>query len=191
MGMVLILKCLTNASRERILSDPKEISLCLDMDFDEEEVEVEPERDPHFDEPEFDIDKSWDVLCFLFCGASYGTETDERSFPASFLFPMSGVVNMSDDDFFGYGPPWIYSPREVEEIANFLDTQTTEQLRAKFTPAVMKEVDAYPSIWDEHEDAQSPEWEEEWEYFSNHLSELKQFVRDTADRNLALLFYLS
>ena len=185
MSMILSLKRLTNASRERILANPKLISLCLDMDDDE----VMSERDPYFDEPECDLDKSWDVLCFLFCGASYGTGTDEKSFPASFLFPMSGVVDMSDD--FGYGPPWIYSAQEVKEITDFLDTQTKEQLRTKFTPTAMKEADAYPDIWDDYADAQSAEWEEEWEYFSHYFLEVKRFIRDTADRDLALLLYLA
>jgi len=188
--MLLFLKCLTDASRERILADPKEISLCFDQSS-----ENTPERDPHFDEPECDLDKSWDILCFLFCGETFtGGGAGDKSFPSNFLFmgaKGAGTPNeISADDFY-YGPPWIYSSQKVKEIADFLDTQTAEQLRTKFTPEAIREAEAYPNHGDVCEDDQSPEWEEEWTWIFGCFTELKKFVHKTANRNLALLLYLS
>jgi hypothetical protein len=94
-------------------------------------------------------------------------------------------------DLFGYGPPFAYFSRRVKEIADFLDTQTEEQLRAKFTPSAMKKAEPYPAIWDRYTDNDSPEWEGEWTYFFGFFPELQKFVRETADRNLALLLCLT
>ena len=195
MGICMSVKRLTDTSRERILANPSEISLCFDLtDEDSGESSLTPntERDPCFDEPECDLDKSWDVLCFLFCGATYGTIPDENSFPSSFLYPESfpnSWVNLPD--LFGLGPPWIYSSQEVKEIARFLNAQTEEQLRAKFTPAALMEAEAYPSVWDQYENNSSPEWEEVWLSFCGSLSELREFVQEASERNLALMFYLA
>ncbi len=208
MGMALSLKRLTNASRERILADPKEISLCFDLpervpfsfgDFfrklfgkkteKADSDDTFPEHDPFFDEPECDLDKSWDVLCFLFCGATWGSGAEEKSFPSNFLLAGRGAVDLSD--LYGYGPPWAYSSQEVKEIAVFLDAQTEEELRTKFSPDTMKEAEPYPSVWNNYKDSDSPGWEEEWEYFFGFFPDLKKFVRETADRDLALLLYLS
>ena len=196
MGMCMYVKRLTDTSRERILANPLEISLCFDLadgDSGENSHTLNIERDPCFDEPECDLDKSWDVLCFLFCGATYGTIPDENTFPSSFLYPesipTSGFNHLPD--LFSLGPPWIYSSQEVKEIARFLNAQTEEQLRAKFTPAALMEAEAYPSVWDQYEDNTSPEWEEEWLAFYSSLSELREFVQETSERNLALIFYLA
>jgi len=205
MGMWLYLKRLTDTSRERLLADPKEITLCFDWPtasvsppapggffrklFGKKTsvVENSPERDPHFDEPEFDLEKSWDVLCFLFCDATWSSGAYEKSFPSNFLCMGKNTVNVPDN-FLGYGPPWVFSSQEVKEIADFLEAQTEEQLRIKYVPSALGEAEAYPSVWDDYEDESL---EEDWKYYFGVYLELKKFVRETANRNLALLLYLA
>ena len=102
------LKRLTDASRERILADPKEISLCFNLPdaapysfsdflrqlqqlFRKKTSTNSPERDPHFGELECDLDKSWDVLCFLFCWETYGTGAYEKDFPTNFCSLIQDV----------------------------------------------------------------------------------------------------
>jgi len=53
------------------------------------------------------------------------------------------------------------------------------------------EAEAYPSVWDQYEDNSSPGWKEEWLYCYGNLSELREFVQETSERNLALMFYLA
>jgi hypothetical protein len=211
--MWLSLKRLTDTSRKRLLADPKEIALCFDWPThttsvqtptssggffrklfgkkidkaDKDVVKDSPERDPHFDEPECNLEKSWDVLCFLFCGATWSSGADEKSFPSNFLCMGKNTVNVPND-FLGYGPPWMFSSQEVKEIAGFLEIQTEEQLRIKYVPSALGEADAYPAVWDDYEDES---WEEDLKYYFEVYLELKEFVRETANRNLALLLYLA
>ena len=190
MGICMCLKRLTDASRERMLADSNEISLCFDFS-DGESDNQSPERDPHFDEPECNLDKTWQTLCFLCCGENLATRTYvENSFPSNFMLPLARDGITMSDDLFG-GPAWIYSSQVVKEIADFLDAQVEDQLRAKYLPEAVKIAKAYSSYWNQVEYDQSPAWEEDWRNTFDEFSELKKFVRETADRHLALLLYLS
>lgn len=204
------LKRLTDASRNRLLANPKEIGLCFEMPRHHQSTvtvsgflrglfgastpeshEASQERDPCFDEDEYDLEKTWDVLCFLLCDASFFNGAHEKSFPSNFLFMNQPTVDIDNDcPGFGYGPPWIYSSQEVKDIAIFLDAQTEENLYNKFVPSALQEAAPYPTIWDDYNDADSPEWQELWKDFFEFFPGLKKFVRETADRDLALLIHI-
>jgi len=78
---------------------------------------------------------------------------------------------------------------KLHTFASFFCIKTKTATSQNAIPSTARDKDKIGPERDPHLD--EPEWKEEWEYFSHYFSELKQFVRDTADRDLALLFYMA
>ena len=137
-----------------------------------------PAIEPLKQEDALDIEKDWHVLHFLFTGSDW-----EGDFPQGFLVSCGEPIGDVD---VGYGPARSFSPAEVQQISDFLSAQTADSLRPKFDQKRMAELEIYPSIWSDDRDL-----DEEREFFLEGLEALKAFVKETADRKLALLVYLN
>jgi hypothetical protein len=125
-----------------------------------------------------DLDKAWHALHFLFTGSDW-----EGDFPQGFL--VSCGQEIGDVDV-GYGPARSFSPDEVEKISKFLDSQNESDLRKRLDPKKMAELEIYPSIWSDKTNL-----DEEWEYFGDGFQRMKEFVKETAAKRMALLIYLN
>ena len=125
-----------------------------------------------------DLDKAWHGLHFLFTGSDW-----EGDFPQGFIVANGEPVG---DEDVGYGPARSFTPDEVEKIAAFLETQNEDELRKRLDPEKMTELEIYPSIW-----AQATDMGEEWEYLAENFRSMKQFVREAAAKQMALLVYLN
>lgn len=139
-----------------------------------------PTTEPLKNEDRTDLDKAWHVLHFLFTGSDW-----EGDFPQGFLVSCGKPIGDVD---VGYGPARSFTPEEVQKIATFLDAQTEASLKAHVDWKKMEELDIYPSIWTEE---RKQDWDDEWEYFLENFRTVKQFVKATAERKLALLIYLN
>ena len=141
----------------------------------------EPRPAPNYHLPESDstdIDKTWHALHFLF------TESDwEGGFPEGFMVSCGDPIGDVD---VGYGPARSFNPDEVKEIARYLSEIDRNALRDRFDVKKMHEMDIYPSIWKNCENV-----DDEWRYVEGGLHEVVRFVRETADKDLALLVYIN
>ncbi len=124
------------------------------------------------------IDKTWHALHFLFTGSDW-----KGDFPHGFLLSCGKPVGDVD---VGYGPAKSFTSSEVGQIAEFLASLNREELRNRFDPAKMHDMDIYPSIWDSIENI-----DDEWEYICWGLDEIIRFVGEAAERNMALLVYIN
>lgn len=93
-----------------------------------------------------DIDKSWDGVIFLLTGQSFATAENNL---VRILF--SGQLIDEEQDL-GYGPAHYLTPEQVAELNNEISTITIADLKQKFNPKKMNELEVYPTIWDEGDD---------------------------------------
>jgi len=135
MGMIGNLLRVTNAELEAYLEDS---SLLEDKLYVDEINE---------DEKFADIDKTWEGIIFLLTGKSLDTAEHHLT---RILF--SGQIIDEDQDL-GLGPAHYLTPEEVVELNNEISKITVEGLKQNFNPEKMNELDIYPSIWNEGDDA--------------------------------------
>lgn len=124
---------------------------------------------------ELEIDKAWHGLHFLLTG-----NASEGSLPLGFI--VDGGEEVGDD--LGYGPARALRSEQVLEIDKALDPFTTDELRRRFDPNRMSELQIYPFGWSDDPDG-------ELDYLLAFYAELRAFVHRTAERGHGLLVYLS
>lgn len=132
---------------------------------------------PISSEDSVDIDKTWHALHFLFTGSDW-----EGDFPEGFLVSCGKTVGDVD---VGYGPARSFTSTEVKRISKFLTSLDRSELRIRFDPAKMEELEIYPSIW-----KASKHPEDDWAYIEGGLSDVTAFVTEAARKDLALLVYI-
>jgi hypothetical protein len=125
-----------------------------------------------------DLDKAWHGLHFVFTGSDW-----EGDFPQGFLVSCGKPVGDVD---VGYGPARAFTPDEVVAIARFLESQNESELKRRLDPKKMAELEIYPSIWSD-----ATNTNEEWEYLVENFRTLKSFVKETAEKRMALLVFIN
>lgn len=97
---------------------------------------------------ELNLDKAWHGLHFLFTGTA-----DSEEEPACFV--IAGGEDIGDDD--GDQVARLLSPAQVRNFAAFLGALTHDELRRRFDPVRMTELEIYPDvIWSRPEEEDQP-----------------------------------
>ncbi len=136
------------------------------------------EISPIAERDQTDIDKSWHAIHFLLTGSDW-----DGDFPNGFLVSCGDPVGDVD---VGYGPARSFSSGQVAKIADFLTAQSDADLRKRLDYAQMRELEIYPSIWDDEE-----AMVDEWEYILDGLQTTRDFLSEAKDRSLSLLVFLN
>ncbi|MGJ1431135.1 YfbM family protein [Sphingobacterium spiritivorum] len=134
MGMIANLLRVTTSELEAYLKDS---SLLEDNIYNDEEDA----------ENLVDIDKSWDGIIFLLTGQSLATAKHNL---VRILF--SGQIIDEEQDL-GYGPAHYLTAEQVAELNGEISAITIADLKQRFNPEKMNELEVYPIIWDEGDDA--------------------------------------
>ena len=124
-----------------------------------------------------DIDKSWDGIIFLLTGQ--GLATAEHTL-VRVLF--SGQLIDEEQDL-GYGPAHYLTPEQVSELNNEISTITLAELKQKFDPKKMTELDVYPTIWDEGDDV--------FEYVADGFSTVQSVFAEATKKGEAVIIFLN
>ena len=127
---------------------------------------------------EYDVDKAWHGIHFLLTGTAW-----EGPPPLNFL--VGGGTEVGDVDV-GYGPARGLRHSEVLKLAKALEPLSGSELRTRFDPARMIELEIYPTIWDRPLDE-----DDTIGYLINFYDGLRSFVRSAATDGRALLVYLN
>jgi hypothetical protein len=130
------------------------------------------------DADEIDVDKAWHGIHFLLTGTAW-----EGSFPLNFI--VSGGKEVGDVDV-GYGPARALMSEDVRRLNAALEPLTSEELKRRFDSEQMTRLQIYPEIWD-----RDPEEDDSLAYLIEYYTDLRDFVRRTADRGHGLLVYLN
>ena len=124
-----------------------------------------------------DIDKSWDGIIFLLTGQSFATAENNL---VRVLF--SGQLIDEEQDL-GYGPAHYLTPEQVAELNNEISTITIADLKQKFNPKKMNELEVYPTIWDEGDDA--------FDYVADGFLTLQNVFADATKNEEAIITFLN
>lgn len=164
MGMIGNLLRVKKSELEEYLKDS---SLLEDKIYDEETE----------NENLVDIDKSWDGIIFLLTGQSFAAADHNL---VRVLF--SGQIIDEEQDL-GYGPAHYLTPEQVAELHNEISTITISDLKEKFNPKKMKELEVYPTIWDEGDDA--------FDYVADGFTTLQNIFADATKNGEAIITFLN
>lgn len=159
-------KALSDQELDALLADPSRVEQLLYASF------FGGSSNGHDD---LEIDKAWHGIHFLLTGTAW-----ESSLPLGFI--VAGGVEVGDD--LGYGPARALRSEDVLKIETALEPLKTEELRQRFDADRMTELEIYPFGWSQDPDG-------ELEYLLEFYTEMRAFVRRTAERRHGLLVYLS
>ena len=167
MGMTCTLLRVTKNELDEYLNDS---SLLEDRIYDDESEDG--------DENLIDIDKSWDGIIFLLTGQN-SAKADHPLLQVLF----SGQI-IDDEQDLGYGPAHYLTPEQVVDLNNQISQITVEELRQKYDPKRMTELEVYPTIWEDED-------EESFEYLSDNFLEVQQLYSDATKNGEAIITILS
>ena len=123
-----------------------------------------------------DIDKSWQAIHYLLC------KNIENGLP-----PMGYVVPMRNENKLDceldYGAFYI-TAQQVKEASDFLNSLDDTALKSMYDFKSMQENEVYP-LYKNEED---PGF---YEYLYFHLTELRKYFHQTAEKGYAIIFYIS
>ncbi|MGJ1286129.1 YfbM family protein [Sphingobacterium spiritivorum] len=124
-----------------------------------------------------DIDKSWDGIIFLLTGQSLATAKHNL---VRILF--SGQIIEEEQDL-GYGPAHYLTAEQVAELNGEISTITIADLKQKFNPERMNELEIYPIIWDEGDDA--------FDYLADGFLTLQNVFAEATKNKEAIITFLN
>jgi len=112
------------------------------------EARVYDDKSEIEDQALVDIDKSWDGIIFLLTGHNIATGGHHPLVKVLF----SGQFIDEEQDL-GYGPAHYLTHEQVMDLNNQISKITLAELKQKFDPEKMTELDIYPTIWNEGDEA--------------------------------------
>lgn len=124
-----------------------------------------------------DLDKAWHGIHYLLTGTAW-----EGNPPLNAL--VSGGRDVPGVDA-GYGPPRTLTAAETRAFAEELEALSDAQLRSRFAPAEMMELEIYPEIWD-----RDPADDDTCGYLLGYVGELRTFLAGAVASGLGLLIAL-
>lgn len=124
-----------------------------------------------------DIDKSWDGIIFLLTGQSLATAEHNL---VRVLF--SGQL-IDEEQNLGYGPAHYLTPEQVAELNSEISAITVADLKKKFDPEKMTELEIYPTIWDEGDDA--------FDYVADGFSTVQNVFGEATRNGEAIITFLN
>src|SRR5690242_18986219 len=157
MSMIATFRLAREEDIARLLASPEGIE-----DFLDDQPSSEEEGDDTGGS--LDIDKAWHGLHFLLTGSAW-----EGASPLDFI--VAGGEEVGDVDV-GYGPSRAFRPADLQAIARAIEPLDEAELRKRFDPARMKELNIYPGIWDSR-----PEVDDTLVYLLENWSLLKPFLQ--------------
>lgn len=126
----------------------------------------------------FDVDKAWAVIQYILC-----KDTDEGELPMGYVIPMR-LENAIDCDL-DFGAFYL-TAEQVKEACDYLHTLSNSTIKQMYDVHFqsMVEDEIYPIVQDEDEN-------EFYEYIHSHLLELREFYKEAAQKNRAVIFYIT
>ncbi len=96
---------------------------------------------------------------------------------------FSGQTIDEDQDM-GYGPAHYLTPDQVADLNNQIEKITIEDLKQRYDPRKMMELQVYPTIWED-------EGEEAFDYLSEYFVTVQQVYSDATKNGEAIITFLN
>jgi hypothetical protein len=138
--------------------------------------------EPSDESDDLSIDKAWHGIHYLLTGTDWKGDP-----PLDFI--VQGGREIGNIDV-GYGPARALAGSDVQSLSAALDALPSEVLAKRFDSAEMTRLQIYPDeIWARAEDAEDDD--DPLGYLIANYTELRDFVRQAADRGHGLIVYLN
>lgn len=167
MSMVMCLQATDDDAIDALMDDPESVEEVLDLDGDSATSTC-------------DLDKAWHGLHYLLSGDA---SLEDRPTDDPLFFLIAGGAPIGDVDV-GYGPVRAIRSEQTQRIAQALAAVSVDQLRSRFDPAKMTELDVYPNIWES-------EGMFAFDYVARFYPQLVKFVQRASADGRGLLVYLT
>jgi hypothetical protein len=122
-----------------------------------------------------DLDKAWHGIHYLLTGTAWEGEDDPLGF---LLYGGEPLGDEEEED----AVPRLFGTAEVRQVDAALSTLDAGQLRQRYDPQAMQELDIYPAIWGEGEEALA--------YCLQHFDMLKDFVAQTVRQGRGMMLFI-
>ena len=146
----------------------KDSSLLENRIYNDESEDVDPKL--------VDIDKSWHGILFLLTGQNF----ENYDHPLTKIF-FSGQIIDEDQDL-GYGPGQYLTPEQVKELNVELAEISTAELKSRYDPKKMTDMDIYPNAWDEDGIV---------DYLTDYFQIVQQVFSDATKNDEAIIAFIS
>lgn len=123
-----------------------------------------------------DIDKSWQAIHYLLC-----KNIENGNPPMGYVVPMRAENKL--DCELDYGAFYI-TAQQVKEASDFLNALDDTTLKNMYNFKSMQENEVYP-LYKNEEDTGF------YEYLYFHVTELRKYFHQTAEKGYAIIFYIS
>ncbi len=162
MGMSVTMLRLTPAELEEILNNSAALE---DKIYSEDKDNIT------------DLDKTWDGIIYLLSGQGLeGADPD-------LIRPIFSGQMVDEEQDLGYGPAHYLTPDQVAEINDAISEIQISEWKAKYNPTEMMELNVYPSIWDEGDEA--------FEYLADEFDSMQKTYSEAAANGQGLITYIS
>jgi len=122
-----------------------------------------------------EIDKAWHGIHFLLTGNPWGGEP-----PLKYIVLGGKALGKKG---LGYGLPQYITSGQVKEAAKGLSEISMDELRKRYNPDRFFDVDIYPGIWDEGEEA--------LDYLLGFFPDIVEFFESAAKNDQAIIFAIT
>jgi hypothetical protein len=188
MSMICNLRQASDVKIEELLANPEEIVFFLCgptpapkpgffarlFRREKEKAQNTREWSPPPDDEQVDLDKAWHGIHYLLTGSAWEGEK-----PLCYL--VQGGAEVGDVDV-GYGPARALRSDQVKAFHDALRALSREDLKVRYQPERMKELDIYPGIWD----SEPPEGDP-FGYLMEYVKILDEFLAKTVQKGLGLV----
>jgi hypothetical protein len=165
MGMIGNLLRVSTAELEEYIKDSSTLENRI---YNDDDIE-----DPNL----VDIEKAWAGILFLLTGQNI----DNLDHPLSKVL-FSGQLIDEDQDL-GYGPANYLTTSQVAEINAEISKISTEDLKKNFDAQKMTDLEVYPTIWDEGDEA--------FDYLNEYFKTLQQVYSDATKNGDAIITFIN
>lgn len=124
-----------------------------------------------------DIDKTWDGIIFLLTGEGLSTS---RHPLVKVLFSGQHIGKEQD---LGCGPAHYLTPEQVVELNNEISLFTISDLKQRFNPEKMKQLNIYPPIWDRGDHT--------FDYIANGFTTVQNIFAEAKKNDEAIITFLT
>jgi hypothetical protein len=124
-----------------------------------------------------DIDKAWDGIIYLLTGQGIA----KADHPLLRILFGGQIIDENQD--LGYGPAHYLTPEQVAELNCQIEKFTIADLKQNYDPKKMTELEVYPTIWDEGDEA--------FDYLSGYFVTVQQVYSDATRNGEAIITFLN
>lgn len=129
-----------------------------------------------------DLDKSWEAIHYLVNGKSVAETEMEESEPTVLGRVLFNEQLVDEAQDLGYGPAFYLTAIQVSETNSELQKIELSEFDSKYNNSEMNQKGIYPEIWDESESK---------DFLFDSFNDLRRFYKEAADRNEAIVTFIS